>query len=376
MRTVLVTGSAGFIGRNLVIALGRTPGLVLREYDTGQTTEELEHFLRGADVIFHLAGVNRPGDPRDFEAVNAGLTERICRTLQQAGRRPRIVFASSTQAALDNPYGRSKRAAEEELARWAETSGGEAVVYRLSNVFGKWCRPNYNSVVATFCHNVAHDLPLTITDPDRELDLVYVDDVVDAFVSELKSSASPGGCLVRAVPPIRRISLRDLAALVRSFRAMRETLVLPDVGDRFIRCLYATYLSHVDPRNTGYPLSMKSDARGALAEIMKAPFLGQVFVSTTRPGIIRGHHYHDTKVEKFIVLSGEAEIRLRPVMGGGTVTRRVSGAELTVVDIPPGVGHCIENVGSTDLVVLFWASEMFDPAVPDAHPIEVKHEET
>jgi UDP-2-acetamido-2,6-beta-L-arabino-hexul-4-ose reductase len=277
---------------------------------------------------------------------------------------------------MDNPYGRSKKAAEDELRRWAAASGGEAVVFRISNVFGKWCRPNYNSVVATFCHNVAHGIPLTISDPGRELDLVYVDDVVQAFVSELNLPAQPGGFLFREVPPIRRTCLRELAGLILSFHAFRETMVLPDFGDRFVRCLHATYLSYLDPVNAGYPLARRRDSRGALAEIMKSPALGQVFVSTTRPGIVRGNHYHDTKVEKFLVLSGEAEIRLRPVLDSEIVTHRVSGADLKVVDIPPGVGHCIENVGTTELVVLFWASEPFDPAVPDAYPIEVSHEKT
>lgn len=376
MKVVLVTGARGFIGRNLCVALRRNMAVDLREYDLGQTEDELGRVLGETDVIFHLAGVNRPEDPGEFETVNTGLTERVCSALQRLGRRPRVVLASSTQAALDNPYGRSKKAAEEAITRWASSSGGEAVAFRLSNVFGKWCRPNYNSVVATFCHNVARGIPLTLSDPGRELDLVYVDDVVQSFAAELELPGCPGGCVFREVPPIFRITLRDLAARIRSFRDTRETLELPECGDRFIRCLYATYLSYLDPGDTGYSLVRRSDSRGALAEVMKSGQLGQIFVSTTHPGIVRGNHYHDTKVEKFIVLSGEAEIRLRSILGSEVVTHRVSGEDLRVVDIPPGVGHCIENVGVTDLVVLFWASEKFDPAVPDAHPFEVSREKT
>jgi len=274
---------------------------------------------------------------------------------------------------LHNPYGASKKAAEEALRRWAQATESQAVIYRLRNVFGKWCRPHYNSVVATFCHNVAHGVPLSVVEPQRELELVYIDDVVRAFMAELDAPAQAGTTLSRDLPPSGRITVGALAELIRSFRESRTCLVLPDCGDRFTRCLYATYLSYLEPPDFGYALTQRTDARGALAEFIKSPHAGQVFVSTTRPGVTRGNHYHHTKVEKFLVLSGEAEIRFRHILGTEVVTHRVTGREFKVVDIPPGWTHAITNVGATDLVVLFWASEVLDPAAPDTYYAEVDH---
>jgi UDP-2-acetamido-2,6-beta-L-arabino-hexul-4-ose reductase len=368
---ILVTGAAGFIGRHLVEALGRRPNLDVIGIDVNSAPSELDRGLAGVDGIFHLAGVNRPEKPEDFQTGNADYTAQLCRRLVNANRRPWIVLSSSIQAALDNPYGRSKRGAEEAVEAYARDSGGRAVIFRLRNVFGKWCRPNYNSVTATFCHNIARDLPITISDPSRELELVYIDDVVEALVGVLDSPPSPGTVEQRDVSRSFRVTLGSLAERLRSFRESRRTLRLPSFEDEFNRCLYATYLSYLPEGGFAYELEAKRDPRGSLAEFMKSDAFGQIFVSRTKPGITRGNHYHHTKTEKFLVLEGEAVIRFRMVGGAEVIQQHVSGAEYRVVDIPPGYTHSIENVGTGEMVVLFWASEAFDPQRPDTIPLPV-----
>lgn len=444
--TVLVTGAKGFIGRHLVEALGRRPDTKVIEYDVVSPEADLDRGLRTADVIFHLAGVNRPEKSEEFLTGNVGFTETLCQRLEALGRRPLIVMSSSIQAVLDNPYGRSKRQAEELLERWARGraereasgeegeavrgegegqagnggneegnrqggAGGRVIIFRLKNVFGKWCRPNYNSVTATFCYNIAHDLPITISDPKRELELVYIDDVIEAFLGVLgeceaesgkrgaRSSGRAVACEFREVGRSFKVTLGEVAARIQLFRESRRSLVLPDFSDPFNRCLYATYLSYLDGPEFVYALEQKTDPRGALAEFVKSPSAGQIFVSRTKAGVTRGNHYHHTKTEKFLVLEGEAIIRFRQVsaeQGAGSrergagdsklrtpnselpapgsllsapavIEHRVSGHEFKVVDIPPGYTHSIENVGSGELVTLFWASEVFDPARPDTY---------
>jgi UDP-2-acetamido-2,6-beta-L-arabino-hexul-4-ose reductase len=331
----------------------------------------LEDGLARAGTVFHLAGVNRPPDPAQFESGNAGLTAEWCERLAVRRRAPKLILASSVQAALDNPYGCSKRGAEDALQRYAARTGAEAVVYRLKNLFGKWCRPNYNSVTATFCHSVAHGLPLQISDAANVVDLTYIDDVVEAFAAE--TGAPPAEPRFRFAPelPSRRVTLGELAGLVRSFRAQRTSLLLPDLADRFVQRLYATYLTYLDPADCAYDLQVRRDERGSLAEFLKTAGAGQIFVSTTRPGVTRGNHYHDTKTEKFLVLQGEALIRLRRIDDRAVSEIRVRGTEGRVVDIPPGCTHSIANTGGGELVTLFWASEVFDPQRPDTYREEV-----
>jgi UDP-2-acetamido-2,6-beta-L-arabino-hexul-4-ose reductase len=360
---VLVTGSAGFVGRNLCVTLSRTQGVELLEYDVTSPPSTLEACLASADLIFHLAGVNRPQSVDEFHTGNAGLTEEICHKLLAAGRKPKIVLSSSVQAESDNPYGTSKRKAESALRDYAGQSGASAVVYRLKNLFGKWCRPNYNSVTATFCHNIANNLPIQISDPRNLVDLTYIDDVVAAFMTEL-TDTRPGFRMADPLPS-HPINLGDLAALVTSFRDSRRTLVLPDFSQPFVRALYATYLSYLPTDAFAYGLDIKTDNRGSLAEWIKQPGIGQVFISHTKPGITRGNHFHHTKVEKFLVVQGEAVVRFRQIQGEQVVEYPVKGEEYKVVDIPPGFTHSIENVGSGDLVTLFWSSQVFDQAHPD-----------
>jgi UDP-2-acetamido-2,6-beta-L-arabino-hexul-4-ose reductase len=369
---ILVTGAAGFVGRNLVAALRRVQDFDLTTYDIYDQRAVLDGSLKEADLIFHLAGVNRPERPTDFEVVNTGLTREIADTLVVAGRHPTIVFSSSTQAELENPYGVSKKRAEEVLQAYAGRTSAAVCIFRLPGVFGKWCRPNYNSVVATFCYNVAHGIELVISDPNREVELAYVDDVVKEMVREATNErVTGGGVKWGKASPKYRVTLGSLAAQIRGLGESRRTLRVPDFSDRFTKCLYATYLSYLEGDDLAYDLSQKADNRGELAELLRSGQFGQIFVSRTKPGVTRGNHYHDLKTEKFCVVEGEGVVRLRHILGKEVISYFVSGRDFKVVDIPPGYTHSIENVGKAELVTLFWACEPFDQSSPDTYPMEV-----
>jgi UDP-2-acetamido-2,6-beta-L-arabino-hexul-4-ose reductase len=280
-----------------------------------------------------------------------------------------VVLASSIQADLDNPYGRSKRKAEDSVEMYGKEGGG-AVIFRLPNVFGKWSRPNYNSAVATFCYNIARGLDITVTDANRVVELVYIDDVVKSFVALLHDSGQAGTRRL-AVDPVTKITLGELASELYRMRAVRTDLRLPDMNDRFRRCLFATYLSFLPTDSFDYQLTRHVDNRGALAEILKSPHFGQLFVSRTKAGVTRGNHFHNTKFEKFCVVEGEAMICFRAIAGTHVLSYKIRGDEFRVVDIPPGYTHSIENVGLSDLIVLFWSSEVFDPTSPDTYSLPV-----
>ncbi len=368
---VLVTGAQGFIGKNLVAWLKQRPGLSVLEFDQDNHPQDLAAMLAEADQVFHLAGVNRPRDEAEFQTGNVDTTRLVCAELLRLGRPVPIVLASSIQVVLDNPYGVSKRQAEEVVRNYVEQSGAQGTIYRLKNVFGKWCRPNYNSVVATFCYNTALNLPVAISDPGKELELIYVDDVIAQFAQELERESAPGGLLYREVTPAYRITLGRLAELIQSFRQMRQTLYVPDLAVDLTRKLYGTYLAYLEHDDFAYTLDKKCDPRGCLAEFVKAAAFGQLFVSRTAPGVTRGNHYHHTKTEKFLVVEGEAVIRFRQLSGGEPIEYRVRGEDFRVLDIPPGYTHSIENVGAGELVTLFWASEVFDPSHPDTTALPV-----
>jgi UDP-2-acetamido-2,6-beta-L-arabino-hexul-4-ose reductase len=371
MKTVLVTGAKGFVGKNLVVVLKRRAEVDVIEHDLDSPAGLLEEGLAKADVIYHLAGVNRPERVEEFREGNFDLTRQVCYALQRLSRAPLLVLSSSTQAAMDNPYGLSKRQAEEVVFDFGRKAGASVFVFRLSGVFGKWCRPNYNSVVATFCHNIARDLPIAISDPAREIELVYVDDVVHAFIGVIDDRLHVSDGKYCLAEPTYRISLGALASTIQGFRDSRVSLALPDISDPFVRALYSTYVSYLSTDSFAYALTQRADPRGELAELLKSPRIGQIFVSRTRPGFTRGNHYHDTKVEKFVVLEGEAVIRFRHILGGDVIEYPVSGREFRVVDIPPGYTHSIENIGHNDLIVLFWAADTFNPADPDAFGMTV-----
>jgi UDP-2-acetamido-2,6-beta-L-arabino-hexul-4-ose reductase len=366
MKRILVTGAKGFVGKNLVVALTRRDDVDVIEYDVDSPAGLLEEGLSKADVVYHLAGVNRPERVEEFTEGNFDLTRQVCDALRRLGRTPLLVLSSSTQAALDNPYGLSKRQAEEAVFDFGREAGTSVFVFRLHGVFGKWCRPNYNSVVATFCHNIARDLPIAISDPTREVELVYIDDVIRAFIGIMDGRLPVSDGKYSMAEPTYRISLGALAETIQGFRESRVSLSVSDMSNSFVHALYATYISYLPTDAFSYALTQRTDSRGELAELLKSPHIGQIFVSRTRPGITRGNHYHDTKVEKFVVLEGDAVIRFRHVLEGVVIEYAVSGREFHVVDIPPGYTHSIENVGKADLIVLFWADEIFNPDVPDA----------
>ena len=368
---IVVTGAKGFIGRNLIAWLNQRPDYRIYSYDLGNTQEELSQALSVADVVFHLAGVNRPQLESEFQTGNVDFTALLCDELLKTGRHVPIVLSSSIQAALENPYGVSKRQAEAVVAKYAQTSGARVVIYRLHNVFGKWCRPNYNSVVATFCHNIARDLPITISDSTRELELVYIDDVVAHFMQELGHVDVPWGVKHCSVLPSYKVTLGELAEKIRSFHQSRVSLHVPNLSDDFTRKLYSTYLAYLEPNDFAYDLEKKSDPRGCLAEFVKSPPFGQIFVSRTVPGITRGNHYHHLKTEKFLVVEGDAIVRFRHIENGQVIEYPVHGTDFRVVDIPPGYTHSIENVGTGELITLFWTSAIFDPSQPDTTILSV-----
>jgi UDP-2-acetamido-2,6-beta-L-arabino-hexul-4-ose reductase len=381
---VLVTGAKGFVGRNLVVMLGQQPDVEVVGYDLGDSRSLLDEGLGSAEVIFHLAGVNRPEKPEDYETGNAGFTQKLCDQLLSLGRKPTIILSSSIQAALDNPYGASKRKAEETLISFAEQTGARVLIFRMKNVFGKWCRPNYNSGVATFCHNIARGLPITISDRSNVVHLVYVDDVCAAMMEaagilapDYKHFVPVEGSAFADITPSFQMTLGELVDTITAFKNSRFSLQVPAFNDPFICRLYATYLSYLEENNFAYGLDIKTDNRGSLGEFLKSSSFGQIFVSRTKPGITRGNHYHHTKTEKFMVVEGEGIIRFRKIIPEGRDQRaeiieyRVRGEEFRVVDIPPGYTHSIENVGTGEMVTLFWANQVFDPEQPDTYFEEV-----
>lgn len=365
---VVVTGARGFIGRNLTAHLTARQDCVMTPFDACNSLDDLRSGLQTADIVYHLAGVNRPQVPEEFEVGNAGLTRQICEILRELGRRPVIVLSSSIQATLDNPYGVSKQRAEDALREFASQSGARIRIYRLKNVFGKWCRPSYNSAVATFCRNIANDLPIQISNPSREIELVYIDDVVNTFLADLPDYR---GTEHRGDIPSFKLTLGDLAGRIQSFHEMRGSLLAPDFAVRFNQQLYATYLSYVPDEALRQRTETKFDQRGCLTEFIKSKYFGQIFVSRTRPGVTRGNHYHHTKAEKFLVVEGSGIIRMRQIESSRVVEYKVCGEALAVIDIPPGYTHSIENIGAGDMITLFWADEMFDQDRPDTYFLPV-----
>jgi UDP-2-acetamido-2,6-beta-L-arabino-hexul-4-ose reductase len=368
---IVVTGAEGFIGKNLCAVLAELKDVKVVRHDVHSREEDLQDGIRGADFVFHLAGANRPVDPSEFESGNYRLTANLMELLGSLGRSPPIVFSSSVQATLGNPYGLSKRRAEEEVAAYGYRRGTRAYIYRLPNVFGKWARPFYNSVVATFCHQAARGEEMRIDDPARVVNLVHIDDVVSSFIGAMGGhtpSMKDGFC---GVDPVFSVTLGELAAMVRSFHLSRTTNLLPDLGDPFVRRLYSTFVSYLPSADFNHGAEVKADGRGCLFEVAKSTRAGQIFISRTLPGVIRGRHYHHSKVEKFCVVDGIAVIALRSLDTNERVEIQVSGRDCRIVEIPPGWTHAIRNTGTSDLITIFWASEVFDPARPDTYGAEV-----
>lgn len=364
---VLVTGANGFIGKNLIVRLRELSNVTVSTFVRGDDAALLPQLVSQVDAIVHLAGENRPADEAAFAQVNAGLTSALCdatrQTFQSSGRHLPLVLASSSQAERDNPYGRSKLAAEEAVHALAHVTGNPCTIFRLPGVFGKWCKPNYNSVVATFCHNIARDLPIQINDATASLRLVYVDDVVTALLAALEAPAS--GCLPAKVEPEYTTTLGELANQIRAFGNCRSTLMTERVGTGFVRALYATYVSYLPNEKFSYQVTQHADPRGVFVEMLKTPDSGQFSYFTAHPGITRGGHYHHTKTEKFLVIKGQALFRFRHLLTNELVELRTSGDNPQVVDTIPGWTHDITNVGDDEMVVMLWANENFDRQKPD-----------
>lgn len=369
---ILVTGAKGFIGRNLCLALQQMPGIEVLKYDLGDEAR-LDAFTAQCDFVMHLAGVNRPKDPAEFKTGNTVFTEDILEKLAARDTPPPVLLSSSIQAALDNDYGKSKAAAEAVVRAYGEKTGAPVYVYRLANVFGKWCRPNYNSAVATWVYNIARDLPIMVRDPEATVTLVYIDDVVRSFISHLSAAQARGSDSVLSVTPCYTKTLGEIVALVRSFHDEPNDLMVPDQQDDFTKKLYSTYLAALPEDGFSYPLVMHCDNRGSFTEMLHSPERGQVSVNVSKPGIAKGQHWHHTKHEKFLVVSGRGEInfRLADDPGGKVISYKVSGDRLEVVRIPPGYTHNIVNVGDTDMVTVMWANEVFDQSRPDTFRLEV-----
>ena len=380
---ILVTGAKGFVGRNLVsqlhnIQFGKArnypisgEGIKVFEYDVDSDSEELEVYCKNADFVFNLAGVNRPKDPSEFMKGNFGFASTLLDTLKKYENQCPVMISSSIQAELDNPYGESKRAGENLLFDYSQETGAKVLVYRFPNLFGKWCRPNYNSAVSTFCNNIANDLPIQVNDPSVVMHLVYIDDVVDELIAALSGQEHQEGkfCIV---PTVHTITLGGIVDLLYTFKQMPQTLEVPDLGDAFTKKLYSTYLSYLPKEKVSYPLKMNVDNRGSFTEIIRTPDRGQFSVNISKPGITKGQHWHHTKNEKFVVVSGHGLIQLRKIGTDEVLNFEVSGDKIEVVEMLPGYTHNVINLSETeDLVTFMWANEAFDPNRPDTYAEKV-----
>lgn len=362
---VLVTGAEGFIAKNLIVRLAELPGFEVVRFSRQIPQASLPTLVADVDAVVHLAGVNRPQSPEEFTTGNTGFTERLCQALLGCGRQVPVLFASSTQALLDNPYGKSKRAAEEALWQYGLRTGTTVYVYRLPNVFGKWCKPNYNSVVATFCHNIARGLPITLHDPGAALVLVYVDDVVEAFIRVLQEAPVGAPRALYTVPVEYQTTVGALAHQITLFRESRASMVCERVGLGFVRALYATYISYLPPASFAYEVPKYVDARGVFVEMLKTQDSGQFSFFTAPPGVTRGEHYHHSKTEKFLVLKGTARFGFRHILTHEVYELFTSGEAPQIVETVPGWAHNITNVGQDEMVVMLWANEIFDRSRPD-----------
>lgn len=386
---VLITGAQGFVGKNLCAALEQIrlgtdrrtdhalQDLTVYSYDINNTPEELDAFCKDCDVVLNLAGVNRPQDPAEFMKGNFGFASTLLDTLKKHRNICPVMLSSSVQASLTgryagSVYGESKKAGEDLFFRYGEETGAEVLVYRFPNVFGKWCRPNYNSAIATFCHNTANGLPIQVNDPAVAMDVVYIDDVVEELIQALRGNANrleTGFCEVAVH---YETTLGFIADTIQSFPGMQESLTLPQLDDPLTKKLYSTYLSYLPEDKTVYDLKMNCDDRGSFTEILRTADRGQVSVNISKPGITKGNHWHHTKNEKFVVVKGEGMIRLRKLDSDEVREYRVSGEKIQVVEMLPGYTHSIVNLSETeDLVTVMWANEPFDPAKPDTFFLEV-----
>ena len=380
---ILITGAKGFVGKNLVEALKNirdgndksreiTNDINIFEYDIDTDESQLDVFCKDADFVFNLAGVNRPETEEEFMQGNFGFGSILLDTLKKHYNTCPVMLSSSIQAERDNPYGRSKKAGEDLFFEYSKETGAKVLVYRLPNVFGKWCRPNYNSAIATFCHNIARDLPITVNDRSVMMQLVYIDDVVDELIRAISGKENKKNEFCE-IPIVHQITLGEIVDLLYSFKESRENKNVPDMTENsFSKKLYSTYLSYLEPSDFSYKLKMNCDDRGSFTEILRTVNAGQFSINISKPGITKGQHWHNTKNEKFVVVSGHGLIQLRKIGTEEIVNYEVSGEEITVVDMIPGYTHNIINLSDTeDLVTFMWCNECFNPEKPDTFYEEV-----
>lgn len=367
---ILITGAKGFIGKNLIAELRNRKYTDILEYDIDTDASLLEAYCKDAEFVFHLAGVNRPKEQSEFMEGNFGFTSTLLDGLKKYSNTCPIMISSSIQAEIDNPYGKSKKAGEDLLFDYGKESGSKVLVYRFPNVFGKWCRPNYNSAITTFCHNIAHGLSITVNDPSVVMNLVYIDDVVEELIKALEGNQNKVDRFCE-VPIVHTITLGEIVGLINSFKESREKCSVPDMSEGFAKKLYSTYLSYLPEDQFSYELKMNVDQRGSFTEFIKTPDRGQVSVNISKPGITKGNHWHHTKNEKFLVVNGKGVIRFRKIDSDEVLEYFVSGQRMEVVDIPTGYTHNIENLGDTDMVTVMWANEAYDPEKPDTYFLEV-----
>lgn len=374
---ILVTGAYGFVGKNLCAALRNIAegkdktrnidsDITVFEYDIDTDASLLDGFCKECDFVFHLAGVNRPQNTEEFMEGNFGFTSLLLETLKKHNNTCPVMISSSIQAALDNPYGLSKKAGEDLMFSYSKETGAKVLVYRLPNVFGKWCRPNYNSAVATFCNNIANDLPITVNDRSVNMTLVYIDDVVDELLNALKGEENSEGDFCK-VPVEHKITLGEIVDLIYTFKNQPQSLIMPEIPlGSFGKKLYSTYLSYLPKEKVSFPLKMNVDARGSFTELLKTEKCGQFSVNISKPGITKGQHWHNTKWEFFIVVSGKGLIQQRKIGTDEVLNFEVSGEKIEAVHMLPGYTHNIINLSDTEnLVTVMWANESFDPNHPD-----------
>jgi UDP-2-acetamido-2,6-beta-L-arabino-hexul-4-ose reductase len=367
---ILITGSNCFIVKNLVSELRNKKYEDLFLYDYDSTEQDLDRYTREAEFIFHLAGINRPKEEKEFMEGNFGFTSSLINKLKYHGNNCPIMIASSTQAELDNPYGNSKKAGEKLIFSYAAEKGAKVLVYRFPNVFGKWCRPNYNSAVATFSHNIANNLPIMVNNPNVCLNLVYIDDLVKELINALAGLENRKGDF-SYVEPVYNVMLGRIVELLYSFKESRNNCYIPNMSDGFTKKLYSSYLSYLPKEQFSYHLKTNFDDRGSFTEFIKTADRGQVSINISKPGVTKGNHWHHTKTEKFLVVSGRGIIRFRNIDETEIVEYHVSGNILQVIDVPSGYTHNIENLGDTDMITIIWANETFDSDNPDTYFMEV-----
>jgi len=366
---VLVTGAKGFVGKNLISNLKLNKDIEIYEYDIENTIEDLQKYTEDCEFVFHLAGVNRPKDNEEFMKGNFGFTSDLLECLKKNGNNSPVMISSSIQAKLENDYGKSKKAGEDLIIEYGKNNNVDVYIYRFPNLFGKWCRPNYNSAVATFCNNIANDLPITVSDENIELTLAYIDDVCYELIDCLNGHANKDGDYCKVSTEYKK-TLGEIVSLLRSFKANEKGIMVPSTGDEFTKKLYATYISYVPLENMVVDLTEHRDDRGVFCELVRTKEAGQVSISTTNPNIVRGGHYHNTKMERFIVVKGKAKIKFEHVITHETIEFLVSDEKLQYVTIPVGYQHSINNVGEGELVLILWANELFDSNKPDTYVME------